>query len=202
MLDRIKELWEKYKIANIHFEFSCGGDSMNNTELIINTALDIPVKEYEELVEYFVEQVYDNIEFYVNSDGNYLGEFGEVIIEQDEDGEFTYVKDAKCEYNERIESVLTVELTEEEIQFTKNYVESINGSSDTVTTVTYSRDFILTDRREQVEKDILDKIDSAIENFEPKWTGDPQEDYDFKVVFSDNMLIELNNYEYIYEESY
>ncbi len=78
--------WKKLGIENANMEFSCGGDSMSDYSFTFYTKNTTPggteniSVESEELVLFFDRQIFDDVEFYVNSDGHYIGESGNVVI--------------------------------------------------------------------------------------------------------------------------
>ena len=89
------QLWKENGVDSINFEFDCGGDSMNETTINI---LDKEgnVIECKEIEDYFDNKIYDKVEFYVNSDGHYIGENGNVYITlEDEDEEEPYFSYSK-----------------------------------------------------------------------------------------------------------
>jgi len=63
------KLWKELNIDRCEMEFSCGGDSMNETEYTLYDKEDNEV-ESEELADYFENEVYKNVEFYEVSDGH------------------------------------------------------------------------------------------------------------------------------------
>ena len=109
----IIQLWKELQITHIDFEFSCGGDSMNDTTLNIHKGDEII--ENDVISTYFENEVYNEVRFYEASDGHYMGEMGNVIIHlNDEDEGFTYNKQAQSEFNETMTTDLEIELTDEE----------------------------------------------------------------------------------------
>ena len=77
--EKIIQLWKENGVANIDYEFDCGGDSMGETTLNILDK-EGELIECKEIEDYFENIIYDNVEFYVNSDGHYLGENGIVQL--------------------------------------------------------------------------------------------------------------------------
>ena len=93
-LQQMVALWKEKGITECSMEFDCGGDQMNDYTFTFYTKEG--QVECEELDSYFDGEVYNNVEFYVNSDGHYMGENGYVYIRLDDDEEsFTYTKDAQ-----------------------------------------------------------------------------------------------------------
>lgn len=156
--------WKKLKIVKAEFEFSCGGDSMNDTTINFfnkeNGFIQSP-----NLENYFDDQVYKNVTFYEASDGHYQGEAGIVYIELDDesddeaDHEFTYSKSAQAEYNESFTEVMDIKLTAEQKKFIELNVSNINGGEGDRTTINYKRDFIMTDDDERIANEIAELVD-------------------------------------------
>lgn len=159
------ELWKELGVTNVNFEFSCGGDSMNDTQIVIEAKEGV-VKN-DELESYFDNETYKKVEFYVNSDGHYQGEAGTVYITLDEDDEepyFMYSKSSRSEWSEQFTNQVLVPLTDEEIAFINENVLNFNGSSDEDTLTVYKRDIFLTDEDEKLIAAIEAKIDVAMGN--------------------------------------
>ena len=147
------KLWKELGITECEMEFSCGGDSMNDyTFTFFKGSEKI---ESPELDTFFEDEVYKHVEFYVNSDGHYMGESGKVHIELDEEDDellfqnhpFTYSKSAQSEFSERFTSVGEMKLTKKELEFLQKNVSNINGG-DGDFNMNFKRDFILTDEDE------------------------------------------------------
>ncbi len=84
----IVELWKKLGVSKCEASFMCGGDSMNEMSFTYfdKESEEIPEAK-SELDDYFDDVIYDKVDFYVNSDGHYMGENGVVHIELFEDDE-------------------------------------------------------------------------------------------------------------------
>ena len=126
------KLWEKLGVSNATLTFNCGGDSMGDTDWELFDK-DGGVVSSDELVNYFDTVVYDEVDFYVNSDGHYMGEFGTVEVELTDEGEdstFMYAKCASSEWEESIDNDIEIELTENEANYIKSFVSDINGGED------------------------------------------------------------------------
>ena len=165
-MQEIIKIWKEKNIDHINFNFSCGGDSMNDT------SIDIFDKEGElvqdgELESYFDDQTYKNVEFYENSDGHYQGEFGvvEITLNDDED-DFEYSKSSSSEWNENCDNEVEIELTDEEAKFVADYVLNINGGEDDIQT-NYKKDFILTNEQEETLKGLEEKISKFAQDYTP-----------------------------------
>ncbi len=164
----IKE-WKDKGVKEAYMEFSCGGDSMNGHELFFFDKEGKPIEMDSET--YFEDDIFNSISFYVNSDGHYIGEAGQVRIELDEESEdkeehdFQYSKDAEAEFSENHTEVGELKLTKEECEFIKNYVRSIVGESPNCV-INFKKDFILTDELDKVCEGLKENILSAVEGFE------------------------------------
>jgi len=89
-------IWKEIGAERAIFEFDCGGDSMNYTQLEIYDSKRNIIENLE--LETILEKlIYKNIDFYVDSDGHYLGEYGHVEIIVDEN-EFIFTKISNGEY--------------------------------------------------------------------------------------------------------
>lgn len=162
--------WKAKGIDRCDMEFSCGGDSMNDYTF---TFFDKENKEVESemLDAYFDEEVYKNVEFYVNSDGHYQGESGnvEITFEEDSDNEdggiFSYAKSSESEWNESFNEVGYCELTEAEAEFVKAKIHSIVGGNDGEAT-NYKGDCILTDDEEELLESVVRKIEDFATMYE------------------------------------
>jgi len=166
MVKKIIKIWKEKNIDHVDFDFSCGGDSMNDTDVQIYNKEGNNVED-KEIEDYFQEKTYDNVEFYVNSDGHYQGEFGVVTItlNEDKDG-FDYSKSSSTEWSESSISEVGIELTENEAQFVSNYVLNINGGNGDCQT-NYKKDFILTDEEEETQKELEEKICDFARRYAP-----------------------------------
>ncbi len=212
-VEKIIQLWNELEITHIDFEFTCGGDSMNDTTLNIHKGEEII--ENETLSTYFDHEVYNRVEFYVNSDGHYMGENGNVLIELNDEGdEFNYMKSAQSEWCERITSEVEVELTDEEVEFVKEFVRDINGGDSENPNFNYKMDFIINQKRKELIDSIGSKVSDACGNFTPEIEGDGEvndwssyttnEDdiTDSEVVIKDNKLIvSVSNEYYVFTDS-
>ena len=212
-IERIIQLWKELEITHIDFEFTCGGDSMNDTTLNIHKGDEII--ENDVIATYFDHEVYNAVEFYVNSDGHYMGESGNVLIELNDEGdEFNYMKSAQSEWCERITSDVEVELTDEEIEFVREFVRDINGGESEDVNFNYKKDFIINQKRKELIDSIGEKVSSVCDNFTPELEGEGElnewysyttnEDdiTDSEVVIKGNkIIVKVSNEYYVYTDS-
>ena len=191
--EEIIKIWEEHEIIQVRFEFYCGGDSMGETMFHFDTDTDekLPSKVVSELEGYFEDEVYRNVEFYEASDGHYMGECGNVYIElnEKEDG-FYYMKSSESEWNESVDNDIIIKLSDEETKFIRDNVSNINGGYDDSTNFNYSRDFIITDKLEELIKNLTERIDNIMESYTPEhYEGELQEWYQFSTDFDNKDFI-------------
>jgi len=212
-VEKIIQLWNELEITHIDFEFTCGGDSMNDTTLNIHKGEEII--ENDVIATYFDHEVYNRVEFYVNSDGHYMGESGNVLIELNDEGdEFNYMKSAQSEWCERITTDVEVELTDEEIEFVKEFVRDINGGDNENPNFNYKMDFIINQKRKELIDSIGEKVSDVCGNFTHDIEGDGEindwysyttnEDdiTDSEVVIKGNkIIVKVSNEYYVYTDS-
>ena len=206
--EKIIQLWKENGVANIDYEFDCGGDSMGETNLMILDKEGEAI-ECKEIEDYFENKIYDNVDFYVNSDGHYIGENGNVYITlEDEDEEepyFSYSKISTEEYQEREDFEVMIELSDEEIEYISLFVNNINTSWGDDINFNYGIDFIQTDRHEELEKSIGEKLTDFYNDYEPEVEGELSgSDMSFNTNEDENVItIEGNNLKVtLYYESY
>lgn len=167
MTESIIKLWKELGVRDVHFEFSCGGDSMNDTSIVIN-GKDGSTIENDEISNYIDNEVYNQVEFYEASDGHYQGEMGTVFITLNDEGDdLDYAKSSQSEWSERAIGTAEVKLTEEQAKFIKDKVFNINGSQDDFV-LNYKQDCILTDEEEVTAKSLEETIQSACDDYVPE----------------------------------
>lgn len=160
--------WKELNIESCNMEFSCGGDSMNDWNFTFTDKENNDIED-RELKDFFDDEVFKRVEFYVNSDGHYIGESGTVVITFEDDDEpfFNYCKGSTSEWNESIADVISIELTPEQIAYIEKNVNNINGSENEVV-INYKRDFILTDSDIELEESIKDNIKDYTNGYQPE----------------------------------
>lgn len=192
-MEEIIEIWKAKNIERAIMDFVCGGDSIGDTSFSFETK-DGEIIFDSFLEAYFQDNVYNNVEFYVNSDGHYIGEMGQVIIEFDEEeGEFSYMKDAQAEYNESIANRLEIQLTDAQAKFVQENVSNINGENwEGESHFNYKRDFIIDDETEELIDELRTLLEVEVSSFAPKVDGELLEDWSFETLGEDNLLTEDN----------
>jgi len=160
--------WNEHNVDRVVFTFTCGGDNMGDTSIEIYDKED-KIINVEEIDTYIDDVIYDKVDFYVNSDGHYLGESGEVIItlSDDEEDEFEFSKCSEEEWCEHEPFIEKLNLTDEEVDFIDKYVTDFNGNSNEDLNINYKVDFIQTDELVEVEKKLIEKIDEFFIDYEP-----------------------------------
>jgi len=159
-LEQILKIWKDLKIDHCTMNFSCGGDSMNDFSFEFFDENE-NVLHSDELDKFFEEEVFDRVDFYVNSDGHYLGEFGTVHIElNEEENNFEYSKSGSSEYSESTTENFDYQLTDEEFILLRDKISDINGDSWN-TNVNYKTDCIINDD----ESNILEELENKIKDF-------------------------------------
>ncbi len=194
--NEIIELWKKLDIQRCEMEFSCGGDSMNETDFTFYDSQDKQV-DADELESYFEGEVYNQVEFYEVSDGHYMGEFGQVVITlEDEDDEpfFQYDKQSQSEWEEREIEVMKYDLTDSEVKFLTEKVDSIVGGEDGQA-INYKTDCVLSDEEEELSEKLMNEIYDAAYDYEfENASGEPQDWFTFttRIDDEDGITIEGN----------
>jgi hypothetical protein len=178
--------WKRLGIDNANMEFSCGGDSMSdysftfytkNTSAVTGRPENIEV-ESEALISFFDLQIFDDVEFYVNSDGHYIGESGNVVItlNDDEDG-FEYDKQSQSEWSESYEETIHIRLSNSEVEFIKNKILNINGGQDGDATFNYKIDCVITDEEEELIETLGKRLENECETYEFQDVEGEEEDW-------------------------
>ena len=177
----IVELWKKLGVSKCEASFSCGGDSMNEMDF---TYFDKGSKEIpeakSELDDYFDDVIYDKVDFYVNSDGHYMGENGVVYIELFEDDEndlmFTYEKVATSEFYETHSTSIDIPVSNETFRFILDKVSMLSGSHSDNFEINYKVDCVVTDENEKDLKDLIVKVCELGIDWEPDTNGEYSDD--------------------------
>ena len=202
--------WKEHNVSYVNFIFSCGGDSMGDTSFEIYDKEDNLI-EVSEIENYLEESVYENVEFYENSDGVYMGEDGTVTItledEDDEEEYFSYSKDSREEWNETESFSEVINLTDEEVEFIDHYCKDFNGNmSEDTNNVNYKTDFIQTDELVAIEENLIAKISNYFNEYEHNLDDvSDWNDYeiDCETLDKDKKTVEIimNFQHYVYKDS-
>jgi hypothetical protein len=190
-VETIIALWKELEITNVNFNFNCGGDSMNDTDIEIQTKSGVITNDV--IHDYFDNVVYNKVEFYVNSDGHYQGEFGvvEITLEDDNDDDFTYCKSAESEWIEQQTDNVCIKLTSEEQAFVSKNILNLNGDESNFSFV-FKGDIFLSDKDEEFLAELETKISVEIRDNEPNIEeGELQEYYSFNTQ-ENNLVINEN----------
>lgn len=155
-IDEAVQLWKEKNIQRCVMEFSCGGDSMGDTEFTFYTNEG---EIYDSNLEYYFDhEVYNNVQFYEVSDGEYIGEHGTVTITLDNEDEtlFIYDKESVSEVYELVTERTHITISpEEEALFKK--ISSFEIQDGNIT-YTYDGDVILSEK----EIELLDALESRM----------------------------------------
>jgi len=165
-MENIIKRWKELNLENAVLDFNCGGDSMGDTTWYLKNKEGVDVND-EEIESWLDNEVYNQVEFYVNSDGHYNGEAGTVTVELENDETFTFSKSSQSEWTENVQNDIFIELTNDEIDFINKNVSNINGSNDSDLVFNYKSDFIMTDKLEEVSNGLSKKIDDAVMRYSP-----------------------------------
>jgi len=197
-MEKLIEEWKEKGVDRAEFEFSCGGDSMNDTSLVFFDKESKEIIMSAESKETLDDDIYKEVEFYENSDGHYQGEHGTVLVEFNvEENEFNYSKSATEEWSESFTDIIELEITPELHKFCKEYVLEISGESDYLY-IEYAKDFYINSEKLKMLIDIKEIINEALGDHEPedKSAGELEEYVsmsNFKTI--DNNKIKFN-YDY------
>lgn len=217
--NNIIKLWKENNLTEARFVFTCGGDSMGDTEWEFSNA-NGDCSAPKEVEDYLEDKVYDRVEFYVNSDGHYQGEAGTVTVtldddsEDEEDWDFSFSKSATSEWNESYTSKVEYALNDAEAEFVKAHVLNINGGQDGSIAVNFKHDFIMSDEEEILLEKLQSNIDNFVRDFSPKdaegelndwYTFTTNMDGDNEVateltVEGNNLILYINNSMTVYKD--
>jgi len=144
----IEQIWTEMGVDHAIFEFSCGGDSMNETQLNFydkdGKRIDLE-QDPDNLSGAVNDEVYDNVTFYECSDGHYLGESGDVYISMGDDGVLEYTKSATSEFSEWVTEKVDIAINEDVRGRILRVVENISGDTYGHWDINYKEDCILDD---------------------------------------------------------
>ena len=154
------QCWKDVKINHCIMDFSCGGDEMQDVDFVFYGENE-NVLPSDTLNDFFKAEVFEKVDFYVNSGDEYIGEFGTVRIElNEEQADFEYTKSTTSEHSERITESFIYQFTDEEFNIFRDNIEDINGEGRSVN-FNYKSDCIISDD----EISILEKFEGKIINF-------------------------------------
>ena len=205
-LEQSLKLWKKLMIDHCIMDFSCGGDSMNEfTFLFYDENKNVLHSEdITTLDNFFEEEVFDKVHFYEASDGHYLGEFGTVNIELNDEGDdFIYTKEASSEYSESVTEKFTFQLTDDEFDLLSEKISDFNGDSSGLV-VNYNLDCIITDKEINTMSDFENKILNFVVDvdFEHGFSEAQEESEMFECNVQDGLDEEDKKLELIISRSY
>lgn len=192
MAEEIIKLWKEKNIDHVDFNFSCGGDSMGDTDIVIYDK-DGNEVECSEISDHIDNEVYNEVDFYVNSDGHYMGESGTVrveLVEDDDEPYLSYSKSSSSEWSETFVNSEEITLTDKQAEIVSKYVDNINGGEGNIV-INFKTDFIVTDE-EQAELDTLETtITDFVNHYEPKDLVGDLSDWDSFTTNEDDEQLKL-----------
>jgi hypothetical protein len=166
-LNEAIKLWEENNISRCEMEFSCGGDNMSDTNFTFyNTKGDV-VECDDELYTYFDNMVYKHVNFYINSDGHYIGEHGTVDItlnEEDENKCFDYVKQSTSEWSESDTQTFYISISDAEKKLIEEKLEGFSVE-DGVSNIEYVGDLILSDEETETLELLMNRVEEEAEDY-------------------------------------
>lgn len=174
------EVWKELGIDHCVASFSCGGDSMNEMEFTYHNKSGGEIPEAKsELDYYFEDEIYNKVDFYVNSDGNYMGESGSVNIvleEDDEEPYFSYDKSATSEWYEVYSTKLSFPVSEKTFRLFLDKISSLSGSYSNDYEINYKVDCIITLEEQILMKELVDVVCSQGGDWEAETDGEYSDD--------------------------
>jgi hypothetical protein len=179
--NNIIKLWKEKNLGEARFIFTCGGDSMGDTEWEFSDANGNDCEAPKEIKDYLDNRVYNDVDFYVNSDGHYCGEAGTVTVTLDEDSEdeeewdFSFSKSATSEWSESHTSKVEYALDDVEAAFVKEHILNINGGEDAGIAINFKHDFLMSDEEEAIFADLENKINHFVRDYDPHDNGEEVE---------------------------
>jgi hypothetical protein len=188
------KVWKENNIDHVNFNFSCGGDSMDETSIEIFDN-DENLVENSEISNYLDNEIYNRVDFYEASDGHYMGENGVVeitLIEDDGDEEpyLSYNKQSTSEWYETFYETTKFTLTDEETKFVSDYVLNINGGDDG-DTINYKTDCILTDEEEAIANKLQEKLCAFAQELDIECDSDSLDNFTYTTNSEESNLTEL-----------
>lgn len=156
----IIKAFNKHGIVTADFEFDCGGDQMNYTELKFYDDTLHEVDAPQDLHDLVEEMIYEKVKFYVDSDGHYIGERGSVMVSI-EDDTLVFSKTAEAGYSEEVSVEVGLDINEE-VAVLDGCVRSIILSGGE-TQIEYEKDFVMTDAHENAIEAITQKMNEKHE---------------------------------------
>ena len=204
------DLWKSHQVEKCEMNFSCGGDSMNdyNFDFLDKDGKSVDVSK--ELSNEIESRVFNEVHFYENSDGYYIGETGVVYITLDDDGEsFTFTKTAESEFSEQYTERAILKLEDSEVKFINEKVLNINGG-DGDCVINFKTDCILSDEEEVIHDTLKEKVKDFAEDYEfTEAEGEEEDYYTFSTneegdeidIVDNNIKITINRNFLVYKES-
>jgi len=165
-IDKVIKLWRELNLTRIVYNFDCGGDSMGETEMHIFQE-GVGEIENKDIREFFEEEIYNRVDFYVNSDGEYHGESGTVTITLDkDDSTFNYEKNATGEFTEHLASNFSIKASKKEIRLLINTEITIEGD-ESEGRISYEKDVALSAQEDKLLQKLAERVYEEVSEHDP-----------------------------------
>ena len=172
------QLWKERNIQRCEMGFNAGGDDMGEYTFTFYGENDVEVKD-DDLKDFFDDEVFEKVHFYVNNEG----EYGTVFITL-EDEAFDYNKTSWTDESETITEPSDIELTPEEVALLRDKIERFSFTSDESPVYTYYKDCILSEKEMETLKAFEVRVSEYAEDYEFATSHDSCEDDWWQVQFS------------------
>lgn len=197
------QLWKERNIQRCEMEFNAGGDDMGEYTFTFYGEKD--VIEAEDLKDFFDDEVFKNVTFYQNNEG----EYGTVTITLDNEDEtlFIYSKISWTDEQESITEPSDIELTPEEMALLRDKIERFIFMYDESPVYTYYKDCILSEKEMETLDTFEERVSEYAEQYEFATSHDSCNDDWWQVEFSgrDENTLTLNisaNFYVTHENNY
>lgn len=154
------QLWKERNIQRCEMEFNAGGDDMGEYTFTFYGENDVEVK-YNDLWDFFDDDVFNNVTFYQNSEG----EYGTVYITL-EDDVFNYSKTSWTDEPTTMKEPSDIELTPEELHLFKNKVQSFVFEYDSSPAYIYYKDCILSEEEAKTLENFEERVYEYAKDYE------------------------------------
>ncbi len=177
------QLWKERNIQRCEMEFNSGGDDMGEFTFTFYGEKDVEVKNNDDLRDFFENEVFEKVNFYVDNEG----EYGTVTITLDNEDEtlFIYSKTSWTDESESITELSDIELTPEEVALLRDKIKRFIFTSDEPSFYTYYKDCILSEKEMETLKAFEERVSEYAEDYEFDTSHDSCNDNWWQVEFSE-----------------
>lgn len=176
------EIWKDYRIDHAHVEYTCGGDSFGDAWCTYynksGQELDV---DNDELEEYVIDIALEDEYFRNASDGHYIGEFGYIIVEVEDDEFVKSGRVATSQYQDTNTDVVELEPTPEEHNLFKIIDTFDIHSRNEPMNIEYKEDCIIDDSLIRTLNTLTEKIVDMSFDHECEVKGDEDTDIEFDI---------------------